>query len=180
MVGLLFFHLSGWGQEPLDVLLTEGADFPYGWVGVWKGELQIFRPEGLQQAVPMQLHILPTDSTGQYSWTIIYGPDTPDNRRNYLLNTIEREKGHFQIDERNSILLDAYFFNDTLFSRFSVMGSLLLSSYEMRNGQLVFEIISGSLTPIRSTGNSTVDGEEIPVVEAFPVGVMQRAVLVRK
>lgn len=179
-MSFLFFQLSGWGQEPLDVLLKEGADFPYGWVGIWKGELQIFRPEGLQQSLPMQLHILPTDSTGQYSWMIIYGPDTPDNRRNYLLNTIDRAKGHFQIDERNSIVLDAYFFNNTLFSRFSVMGSLLLSSYEMRNGQLVFEIIAGSSTPVNRTGDTIVDEEEIPAVEAFPVGVMQRGVLVRE
>lgn len=168
------------GQEPLHVLRSEGVGFPYGWVGIWKGELNIYAAEGLKQVIPMQLHILPSDTTGQYSWTIIYGPDTPDNRRSYVLKTLDQEKGHYLIDERNSILLDTYFFNDKLFSRFSVMNNLLLSSYEIRNGQLVFEIISGSLTPARRTGDAVVEGEEIPVVEAFPVGVMQRAILVRE
>lgn len=180
ILGLLFYTAHSHAQNPLDVLLKEGADFPYGWVGIWKGELEIHKAEGLQQSLPMQLHILPTDTTGRYSWLIIYGPDDPANRRNYLLETIDKDNGHYQIDEQNSIALDAYFINNKLFSRFSVMGNLLLSSYELQNDELVFEIVSGSLTPASQTGDVTVDGNEIPPVDAFPVGVVQRAVLRRE
>lgn len=128
----------------------------------------------------MQLHILPLDSVGQYSWTIIYGPDLEAGRRAYVLNTIDAAKGHYEIDERNTIAMEAYFLQDKLFSRFTVMENLLLSSTEMRNGQLVFEIISGSLVPASQTGDAVVDGEKIPPVATLPVTVLQRAVLSRE
>lgn len=179
-MGLLLCSLFAQGQNPDGPLTEEGQAFPYGWVGIWAGELQIYRGDGLKQSLPMQLHLLPLDSVGQYTWTLIYGPDLEKGRRSYVLKTIDAATGRYLIDERNSIAMEAYFFADKLFSRFSVMDNLLLSTTEMRNGQLVFEIISGSLTAASHTGDTTFEGEEIPPVEAFPIVVMQRAVLSRQ
>lgn len=177
---LLFAFLPASGQDPLTVLEEEEASFPFGWVGIWKGTLDIYNANGHQQSLPMQLHLLPLDTAGQYSWTIIYGPDLESGWRSYALKTVDAAKGWYQIDERNSIAMEAYFLHDKLFSRFSVMDNMLLSTTELRDGHLVFEIISGSLTPASRTGGATVDGEEIPPVEAFPVVVLQRAVLTRE
>ena len=76
--------------------------------------------------------------------------------------------------------MEAYFLHDKLFNRFTVMDNLLLSSTEMRDDQLVFEIISGSLVPASRTGDTMVDGEKIPPVATLPVTVLQRAVLTRE
>ena len=40
-----------------------------------------------------------------------------------------------------------------------------------------YEIISGKLEAIRTTGNETFEGEEIPEVKSFPIQVRQIAYL---
>lgn len=179
-MGIIFCIFPVWGQTEGDTSPKEPVSFPEGWVGIWKGDLNIFNQYGYQQSLPMQLHILPLDSAGQYTWTIIYGADLESGRRPYVLNTIDAEKGHYEIDERNSIAMEAYFLDNKLFNRFTVMENLLLSSTEMRDGHLVFEIISGSLVPASRTGDTVVDGEKIPPVATLPVTVLQRAVLTRE
>lgn len=168
------------GQKPADTTSVDASVFPESWIGIWKGEINIFNQDGFQQSLSMQLHILPLDTVGQYTWTIIYGPDPEAGRRPYVLNTIDAEKGLYEIDERNSIAMEAYFLQDKLFNRFTVMENMLLSTTEMRDGQLVFEIISGSLVPASLTGDTVVDGEKIPPVATLPVTVLQRAVLTRE
>lgn len=128
----------------------------------------------------MELHILPIDTTGQYTWTIIYGLDAEAGRRPYILKTIDANKGFFEIDEQNSIAMEAYFLHDKLFNRFTVMENMLLSTTELRDGQLIFEIISGSLVPASRTGDTVVNGEKIPPVATLPITVLQRAVLRRE
>lgn len=179
-IGLVFCFFSTWGQNDNLPSNKEPISFPDGWVGVWKGELNIFNQDGFQQALPMQLQILPLDTAGQYTWTIIYGLDTVAGRRPYVLKTIDKSKGLFAIDEQNSIAMEAYYLHDKLFSRFTVMENMLLSATQLRDGALIFEIISGSLVPASRTGNTVVDGEKIPEVAALPVTVMQRAVLRRE
>jgi hypothetical protein len=44
---------------------------------------------------------------------------------------------------------------------------------------LIFDIISGSATPVSITGNQKFEGEEIPAVKTFPIKGVQHAVLKR-
>jgi hypothetical protein len=125
------------------------------------------------------LHILPLDSAGRYSWTIIYGEDKEAGRRSYELAPIDPEKGFYAIDEKNSIVLESYLLGGKLFSSFEVMGNHILSSYEKRGEELLFEIISGRMDPVSVTGGQEGDESGIPPVKAFPVIVTQRAALKR-
>lgn len=117
---------------------------------------------------------------GRYTYTIVYGADTPENTRPYYLRAVPDSPGHFEIDEGNGIVLDDYFINGKLYSRFEVMGNLLLATLEQRGEYLVYEIISGPLTPTHTTGNTIVDGEEIPPVNSYKIAVQQQALLVRE
>ena len=138
------------------------SDFPKSWQGIWQGDLAIYQGSGLVQQVEMELHILPIDSTDRYTWTLIYGDDKEAGKRPYELVTIDAEKGVYKIDEKNSIELEGYFFQDKFFSRFEVMGSLLLSTQQLVGETLVFEIIVGSIAPINVTGGEVVAGDTIP------------------
>ncbi len=122
----------------------------------------------------MELHILPLDSV--YTWTIFYGED---DKREYLLKTVDAEKGWYQIDEQNTIALDAILIHGKLYSRFEVMGTLLLSMVELVGEELHYEIISGKTEPLTINGEAMHEGEEIPEVKAFPVGARHVAVLRR-
>lgn len=154
--------------------------FPQAWEGIWKGDLEIHTAKGLAQTVPMELHILPTDSTNRFTWSIIYGEDKEAGKRPYELVILDADKGIYAIDEKNSIQLEAYFIKDKFFSRFEVMGTLLLTSEQLVGEELIFEIIAGKMEPVSVTGDKIVKGDTIPPVKAFPINVMQRAILKRE
>lgn len=164
----------------LSAQTTETQPFPQSWVGVWTGELEIFNAKGKVQAVPMELHIQPIANSQNYTWTIIYGEDREAGARPYELQAVDAEVGHYVIDEKNSIRLDAFLVGGKLYERFSVMGSMLIATTELQGNQLIYEIISGSDKAVSTTGNTTVEGEDIPAVESFPIAVRQQAVLRKK
>ncbi|MEM9991458.1 MAG: hypothetical protein AAF738_06805, partial [Bacteroidota bacterium] len=158
---------------------SDTLDFPADWVGEWKGALHIYTGAGLQQTVDMELHILPIDTSTAYTWTIIYGEDKVAGQRPYQLKTVDAQKGHYRVDEQNSILLDAYLLGGKLFERFSVMGNLLLATTEVRDETMYYEIVSGTETSIQTTGDTVVKGDTIPPVAAFSLKVRQCATLKR-
>jgi len=175
---ILFFALNTlvlFAQNPLDSL-----SFPVSWEGIWKGELEIFNARGLTQSLPMELHILPIDSADRFTWTIFYGTDTIAGKRAYELVSIDAEKGLYAIDEKNSIQMEGYLLGGKFFQRFEVMGNLLLTSTEkISKTELIWEIISGKLEAVNSTGKKEVEGEEIPEVKTYPIHILQRAKLTR-
>ncbi|NNE28435.1 MAG: hypothetical protein HKN16_02285 [Saprospiraceae bacterium] len=154
--------------------------FPASWEGSWQGDLAIYKGEGLQQTIPMELVIQSKDSTDHYDWWIIYGEDKEAGKRAYELKPVDKEKGAWLVDEKNSILLDCYFFANKLWSRYEVMENLILITNEVNGDEMIFEVISGNLEAPRVTGKTLHEGEEIPEVKAFPISVMQRAKLYRQ
>lgn len=157
---------------------TDNTLFPASWAGIWAGRLEIFNPEGKLQEVPMELHIRNVDTA--YTWTIIYGEGEPAGRREYLLRPAKSRFGLFEIDEQNSIVLDATYIGGKLFSRFEVSGNLLLSMAELVGDELHYEIISGKLDARKVTGGKEYEGEQIPEVRSMPVVIRQYALLRRK
>jgi len=154
-------------------------EFPTSWVGDWRGELQIFGTAGLKQSLPMQLKIQPIDSLPDYSFTIIYELDTENGERAYTLKTIDAAKGHYAIDEQNSIQIDAFLLGNKLVQRFEVMGNLLDTFIEKEGDHLIWEIFSGKLSPTSVSGNTNQAGEDIPEVKAYPMAVYQKCILSR-
>lgn len=153
--------------------------FPKTWLGKWAGTLEIHNAKGLAQSVPMQLRILPTDSTNRYTFTIVYGEDTIAGKRDYELVVLDEQKGLYAVDEKNTIVMESYMLGGKLYNRFEVMGNLLLATTEMIGENLVYEVISGSMEPLKTTGNQLFKGKDIPPVKVFPVNVRQVATLKR-
>lgn len=150
--------------------------FPASWEGIWVGNLEIFNNKGLAQTLPMELHILPIEDSNHYTWTIFYGEDKVAGKRDYELVPTDTLNGIYSIDEKNSIAMEGYFLGEKYFQRFEVMGNLLLTTTEKTSEtELIWEIISGKLEAVSSTGKQEVDGEEIPEVKTYPINVLQRA-----
>ncbi|GAB4127429.1 MAG: hypothetical protein OHK0045_19880 [Raineya sp.] len=141
------------------------------WLGIWKGNLQIYSLEGKKQVIPMELHILPTDTAGRYTWKILYDKSP----RNYTLIAQDASKGLYLIDEKNGIILENQLFANTFFGCFEVMGNLLTSTYRLEGKQLIFEIFSMSKKKLQKTGN--IPEKESPEVIIYPSQVMQKAIL---
>jgi len=174
-----FYNLIGCStpQPPLvkaDQPVSIKDSFPETWAGIYQGSLAIYTAMGLQQSVPMELEIAPIEKTDRWTWAITYGQDSLASRRSYELVIIDPTKGHYQIDEKNSIVLDAYLRGEIFVSRFSVMGNLLDCTYEKSGDEIIFTIVMGKETALLETGGGVITEDTIPVVNAYPVGVVQR------
>jgi hypothetical protein len=154
--------------------------FPQSWQGTWRGTLHIHTAKGLAQSVPMAVDIAPTADSLRWRFALIYGEDTAKGRRAYDLLIVDRPAGRYLTDENNGILLDDYYLDGRLLSQFTVQGTRLLSSFERRGDELIFEIFSGKDTAVRTSGGKKQGDEAIPPVQSFPLGSWHRAVLRRQ
>ena len=150
--------------------------FPKQFLGHWDGELQWYKPgEKTPQKFKMQLMVRPTDTAGQYTWQIIYG-ESQDNRP-YVLKPVDTLKGHWQIDERNGIILDQFWLGNKFTGAFTVGNNTIVNSYRLEKGKLHVEFYTLSAKPIATTGGISQD---IPVVDSYATKGYQKGILRKK
>ena len=154
---------------------AQQLSFPQSFVGNWKGTLTWNRPEKVPQQFTMRLNIQAVDS-GRYTWQIIYGDEQKDNRP-YILMPVDTTKGHWQIDERNTIVLDGYFIGNSFTSAFAVSGSTIVSKYELTADGLMVSFTTYTTKPITTTGGTS---KEIPPVDSYKVIGLQQGLLKRE
>lgn len=164
-------------QAPLseEILVKKSKKFPQYWLGYWEGELNIYNHTGRTMTIPMALDNATTDNDSIWTWAIIYGEDTISGRRDYELNIVDVSKGHYVVDEKNSIFLDAFLLDNSLVSTFNVGGSIIQSSYELDGNEMLFSIQMYNDKEIRTTGDTIYNGEEIPIVKSYRNSVLQKA-----
>lgn len=151
-------------------------DFPADYTGRWKGELHWFvAGKNEPKKIPMQLNILPSDTTGHYSWGLVYGADSSD-RRPYVLQPADSTGVHWIINERNGILIDLYAVGGRFTNVFSVQSALILNTGHRAGDSLVLEFHSMGSGP---SGTSGLGTDDVPTVRSYPVRGYQRAVLRR-
>ena len=164
----------------LIVLLSFSAEaqekmFPQGYVGIYKGDLEITNAKG-KQSIGMEFHMKATDSIGIYTYKIVYIFDGKRNDRNYTLKTIDALKGEYVIDENNGIVLGAKFIDNVLYNVFEVGGSLLMTTEAFFEDYMTFEIVV-SAKEAKTVTKATEDGTE---VISYPVTVTQKAKLIKQ
>ncbi len=151
--------------------------FPKSWVGDYAGNLEIYAVDSIGMQVKMKLGIHPTEQDSVYHWIITYEFKGKEDVRSYELKMIDKEKGHYQIDEKNSIVIDSYYRNETFTSFFEVNKSVIITSHRREGDGIEFEIIASLLDPISTTGNGIIDDEAIPEVISYPIKGRQRCIL---
>lgn len=151
--------------------------FPRDWTGNWKGELQWFKTGNpVPQHVQMELRIQPADSTNKYTWNLIYGAATEDNRPYFLLPK-DSSGIHWVIDEKNGIVLDEYWIGNKLCGMFTVMNATIISKYWLEGEELIMEMLTIGAKPLVTTGNGSKDS---PLVYSYRVNGYQLARLRRQ
>lgn len=121
----------------------------------------------------MQLVIQPADFVNTYTWQIIYGDKGEDNRP-YILKPVDTAKGHWQVDERNGIILDQYFVGNRFTSAFTVQNATIIDSYWREGNTLIAEFYSITAKPVNTSGQGT---EESPKVDSYATRSYQKAVM---
>ncbi len=150
-------------------------EFPDQWLGTWKGELSWYTPGAkTPQKVAMEIRISPVrDSVDQFHWEMVYAGNY-DAVRAYVLQSVDKSKGKWMIDEKNGILLEQFLYGDHLTGVFSIEGSTIVNSYRVEQDIMIVEFTSFRLGSGMSSGGQS---EDIPTVESYTVNSFQRAVL---
>jgi hypothetical protein len=153
----------------------EAQAFPATWVGTWRGPCRSGPRAGEGSRFPMELRVAPIEGKDAFTWTIVYGEGARKQVRPYEIHPVDPETGHWRIDEKNGILIDAFLVGDMLFSRFEVMGNRLEARYRMRDGGIDVVISTFSSKPLTE---SEATGRAIPV-RSFELKGVQSGRLVR-
>lgn len=163
----------------LFISLQSNADslyvFPNHWMGKWTGKLLIYNSKEIKE-VYMELNIFAAEDMNHWKWTLIYGKGEFGQTRAYELILSDSAKGKYKMDEKNSIILDMAYLNNTFYSTFEVEKNLITATYRMAGDKIIFEIISSDMKNPLVTG---IEGGEVSVVSSFPVTVTQRAELIK-
>jgi hypothetical protein len=158
----------------LGAAAQQAAPFPQSFIGNWKGTLSWYDSTPIPKKIVMELRIQPSkDTAGQYTWNIIYGKPSDDNRP-YFLKPVDTAKGHWVVDEMNGIILDQYWKGGKFSGAFTVGGKTIVNSYWLENGNLIAEFIAYPAKPLATTGLGT---EDSPKVDSYAIRSYQKAVL---
>ena len=156
---------------------AQSKSFPKEWEGNWKGELQWYKTgKDEPQKVNMELRIHRADNINTWTWQIIYGSESEDNRP---YNLIKKDTSgiHWVIDEKDGIILDQYWVGNKFCGAFTVQNSTIINSYWMEKNKLIVEFYNTSAKPVATTGKGT---EDSPKVDSYKVGSYQKAILTRQ
>jgi hypothetical protein len=168
VIGFLLLSLSVFSQH----------SFPKSWIGNYQGNLEIYTVDSIAMNIKMKLniHALTKDTT--YKWVITYFIKNEIDKREYELKVIDVKKGIYQIDEKNSILIDSYYKNEIFTSFFSVNDALIISTYSKNKDDTIsFEIISANTKQKSISGGKKHNNEEIPEVTSYLINGRQKAIL---
>ncbi len=178
----IFLITVGTKAQENSIELTKNQEvlkcFPASWEGNYEGKLLIYGVDKVRMQLPMELKIVEkTDSV--YSWSLIYKmKGKPTDVRAYEVKIVDKNKGHYQIDEKNSIVIDAFLHNNIFTSFFKVMDNFIVATYTQLDIETIqFEIISATDKKKTLTGNTTIDGEKIPEVVTNFINGRQKAIL---
>jgi hypothetical protein len=134
--------------------------------------LNVADASGVLQNVPMELTIKPTEDPKKFDYTLSYIVAKKKDERKYTLIVVDPEKGLYDLDENNGVVLRANYMRQTLFSTFEVNNRILNSSVEFKNdGRVFFTIIVTEKADPRKTG-----GEKLSVT-SYSAVVIQKAAL---
>ncbi len=146
--------------------------FPKEYVGTYAGNLNVADASGVLQNVPMEIIIAPTEDPKKFSYTLAYIVSKKRDEREYTLIVVDPEKGWYDLDENNGIVLRANYMRQTLFSTFEVNNRILNSSVEFKNdGRVLFNII------VTEKANPRQTGDEKRPVTSYHATVIQKAAL---
>jgi len=148
--------------------------FPLDWIGHYQGKLSILNPNNDTSVVDMQLIIDQPDALGYYPWVIIYGEK---DIRSYGLEAVDIEKGHYRIDEYNSVLIDSYLAGNHFVSRFEVLGTDLIVDYEKNESGILVKLYVSQAQQQNVTGGAIIGQDTVPLVNSYRILAVQEALL---
>jgi len=129
------------------------ADALSAWAGRWEGECRVTVAQGKLSSVATSLEIRKAAGDGgRYSWIVTYGPGSEaEQRRAYEIVAVDAAQGHYVIDEKNGLKIDAWLVANQIFTPFEIGGTVIAAKYIRMNNGIVMEMPSFEAANRRKT-----------------------------
>ena len=163
-------------EKPITQKTVKELSFPDAYFGIYKGDLTITNANG-EDVIPMEFHLLPTETEGVYHYVIVYIVNGNRQERNYTLKTVNAEKGTYVVDENNGIFLDAIVLGNKLYSMFEVQENILTTNLTFYESDMLFEITFSNKKIARVSGT---EGESPIEVISYPISTIQLGKLLKQ
>lgn len=140
--------------------------FPASWQGAWSGTCTLIADGEVTDSFSMQLQVRPAPEGEDWTWTMTYGEGEGRQVRDYRLRRASDGGAHaFVIDERDGIVLDAFFADGALHSRFTVESNAIDSTYLRLGDQLLVMLANYAADPAGETGDGAVANYRLKSVQ---------------
>ena len=149
------------------------------WAGQWKGPCEARLPA----AVPtlgilftLDRTVEPIPGSNRYKWKSDYRmPGHPDAPKDYEIYPVEVQRGHFRIDEKNGIEIDAFLSHDSLYTHFQVGDATIVTTDRLESDGKVMIVDLLTFTSQGATNSGGVGA--VPAVRSDVFQVNHRCVL---
>lgn len=113
--------------------------------GNWKGTLLIYNQDKLSDSANVTFTVKEVNDTC-YTWKLSFESVKYNIEKDYLLTWNEKSNFEYFIDEKDGIVLPAYFIDNTLYSDFTYEDTFLSATYQLIGDQIFYEVRSTKMT----------------------------------
>ncbi len=114
-----------------------------------------------RDTIPCEMTIESVTKDSIWTWKTVYKGDQVITK-DYRMILPDPGANYYILDEGDGLELRSYAIGNTMFSNFSVQGSLLTSRYSLEEDQLIFEITSGQ---VRDTTTNDIINYSVPILQ---------------
>jgi hypothetical protein len=159
--------VSGWILAMTIVTAASAQSFPDQLTGTWTGVMRMYKDGKVRDSVNIRFTVKPGASPNTWSWKTDYLSEKMPMTKDYTLRLLHEASQTYELDEGGGVVLNDYLVGNKLYCVFETHDVMLTSTYELRDGALIFEVTSGKKL-----------GERTEVVN-YSVQHVQRAILRR-
>lgn len=143
------------------------AQFPETWIGKYSGTMYLNSIETPKDSVTVTLEIVELIKDSSWTYTMGYKSEKFGNiLKDYeILKSSKDNKTDYLMDEKNGIIIEMTFFDDTFYEFFEVANMIYSTRLSKRQNNIEFEIIGTQNEATKSSLSAPQDEEEFTQFE---------------
>ncbi len=143
------------------------AQFPETWIGKYSGTMYLNSLDTPKDSVIVTLEIVELIKDSSWTYTMGYKSEKFGNiLKDYeILKSSKDNKTDYLMDEKNGIIIEMTFFDDTFYEFFEVANMIYSTRLSKRQNNIEFEIIGSQNEATKTSLSAPQDEEEFTQFE---------------
>lgn len=143
------------------------AQFPETWIGKYSGTMYLNSLDTPKDSVTVTLEIVELIKDSSWTYTMGYKSEKFGNiLKDYeILKSSKDNKTDYLMDEKNGIIIELTFFDDTFYEYFEVVNMIYSTRLSKRQNNIEFEIVGAQNEATKTSLSAPQDEEEFTQFE---------------